>query len=129
MGRAATRIVQAAFTGGRLDPLRMRAHCLFPILIIGSLALPALPATAAEATARTCLNKADQRAAVASRRAIPLSEAVKHAHRQGRKGELVRARLCRRGDGLVYVLTLLPRSGKVMRISINAANGDLVAGR
>ena len=110
----------------------MRAICLFPALILAAhvaFAAAPLPATAAEVPARACLNKGEQRAAVANRRAIPLSEAVKHAHRQGRKGELVRARLCRRGDGLVYVLTLLPRSGKVMRISINAANGDLVAGR
>jgi len=39
------------------------------------------------------------------------------------------ARLCRGKDGLVYVLTVLGRDGKVARITVDAAKGNLVGGR
>ena len=78
---------------------------------------------------RACLNKAEQRAAVADHKAIPLAQAIKSLHAHGRRAELVRARLCRHGDGLVYVLTLLARSGKVTRATVDAANGELINGR
>jgi uncharacterized membrane protein YkoI len=96
------------------------------ILLLGAAAVT--PAFAADSPHRACLNKAEQRAAVASHRAIGLAEAIKSARRHGRKGELLRARLCRHGDRLVYVLTLLARSGKVIRTSIDAANGELMNG-
>jgi uncharacterized membrane protein YkoI len=41
---------------------------------------------------------------------------------------LLGVRLCRHGERLVYVLTLLARNGKVMRVSIDAANGELMNG-
>ena len=87
------------------------------------------PARAADAPHYVCLNKAEQRVAVAGRRALPLAEVVKILHTHGRRAELVRARLCNRGEGLVYVLTLLARSGKVTRATVDAANGEFVIGR
>ena len=98
---------------------------LFLVLLTGLLAAPAL---AADPTDTACLNKAEQRAAVADRKAIPLAQAVKSLHAHGRRAELVRARLCRHGEGLVYVLTLLPRSGKVTRVTVDAANGEFING-
>jgi len=91
--------------------------------------LVAVPAIAANAPHRACLSKAEQRAAVDSHRAIPLAQVIKSLHAHGTRAELVRARLCRRGEGLVYVLTLLPRSGKVTRTTVDAANGELITGR
>lgn len=90
-----------------------------------------LPVSAAEATPHrdTCLTKAEQRAAVAAHRAVPLAQALRSLRAHGPRAEVVRARLCRRGDGLVYVLTLLARSGKVTRASVDAANGELMTGR
>jgi len=73
-----------------------------------------------------CLSKTEQRAAVAEHRAIPLAEAIRVLRAHGKRAELVRARLCRRDDRLVYVLTLLARSGKVIRTSVDAANGELL---
>jgi uncharacterized membrane protein YkoI len=95
------------------------------ILLTGLLAAPAL---AADAPQRACLSKAEQRAAVAEHKAIPLAQAVKSLHAHGRRAELVRARLCRHGEGLVYVLTLLARSGKVTSVTVDAANGELING-
>ena len=97
--------------------------------MLGFAGSAAAPALAAEHSTRSCLGKAEQRAAVASHRAISLGRAVRSAHRHGRHGELLRARLCHRGTRLVYVLTLLARNGKVRRATIDAANGSVVTGR
>ena len=78
---------------------------------------------------RACLTKAEQRAAVASHRAISLAQAIKSVRKHRKKKfEVVRARLCRRGTGLAYVLTLLAPSGKVTRATVDAANGELIKG-
>jgi uncharacterized membrane protein YkoI len=104
---------------------------LLPVLLaLGLFAAAAASAKpAAVSPHRACLTKAEQRAAVASHRAIRLAEAAKFARRHGRRGELLGVRLCRHGERLVYVLTLLARNGKVMRVSIDAANGELMNGR
>ena len=100
---------------------------LFPAVLV--LGLMAAPAFAAVAPQRACLSKAEQRAAVAEHRAVPLAQAVKSLHAHGHRAELVRARLCQHGERLDYVLTLLPRSGKVTRVIVDAANGEPVNGR
>ena len=88
-----------------------------------------MPTFAADPPQRACLSKAEQRAAVADHKAIKLAQAVKSLREHGRWAELVRARLCHRDDRLVYVLTLLARSGKVTSATIDAANGDILNGR
>jgi uncharacterized membrane protein YkoI len=117
--------VQPAFTG---LPIR-RAMPLFRLPAAAIVvALAAAPAFAADADRRVCLNKEAQRAAVLSGQALPLAKAI-HAVRGRNRGELVRARLCRGENGLVYVLTLLARNGKVTRATIDAANGSVIGGR
>ena len=101
---------------------------LFALLLLGFLAMGATSAVAANHARRACLTKAEQRAAVASHRAISLGRAIKSAHRHGHHGETLRARLCHRGSRLVYVLTLLPRNGKVRRVTVDAANGRVSGG-
>ncbi|MGH6670478.1 MAG: PepSY domain-containing protein [Xanthobacteraceae bacterium] len=44
-------------------------------------------------------------------------------------GAVVRARLCRGKEGLVYVLTILARDGKVARLTVDAAKGTVVGRR
>lgn len=101
---------------------------LILFLLTGLLAAPA-SALAAELPQQACLTKAEQRAAVAEHHAIPLAQAVRNLRAHDHRAELVRARLCRRGEGLAYVLTLLPRSGKVIRVAVDAANGEIINGR
>jgi uncharacterized membrane protein YkoI len=84
--------------------------------------LLATPLRAAENPPESgCLSKAEQRAAVSAKRALPLAETVK-ALRE-RRADLVRAQLCPRGDRLVYVLTLLARNGKVTTEAVDATTG------
>jgi uncharacterized membrane protein YkoI len=95
------------------------------VLLLGAIGLPAM---GAEATHGSCLTKAEQRAAVDDHRAISLGQAIKSLRQYRKYSEVVRARLCRRDDKLVYVLTLLGRSGKVVDVTIDAINGEFNAG-
>jgi len=99
----------------------------FIVAVSMSCALPVMAADAAGT--RSCLGKAEQRAAVAAQRAVPLAEVIKDLRAKGHRGEVVRARLCRRGEGFDYVLTLLARNGKVVSLTVDAANGELISGR
>jgi uncharacterized membrane protein YkoI len=88
-----------------------------------------LPAVAAP---RACLSKAEQRAAISSGQAVTLATAIRAAHGTARgRGarEVVRARLCRGPNGLVYVLTVLARDGKVTRTTVDAGSGRVVDAR
>jgi len=93
----------------------------------------AAPATAAHAQTPphhpACLSKSEQRAAVAAKSAMSLGDAIKSLRAHGRRAEVVRARLCRRDEKLVYVLTLLGRSGRVREVTVNAVSGELIVGR
>ena len=91
-------------------------------LIILSLA----PVRAAE-LAHVCLDQKERRAEVESGRVVRLATALR-AVRSKMPGTLVRARLCRGNDGLVYVLTVLARDGKVARLTVDAAKGTLADG-
>jgi uncharacterized membrane protein YkoI len=99
----------------------------FPaVLVVGLWAAPAL---ATEPPASACLSKAEQRAAVADRKAIPLAKALRNRREKGHHAELVRAQLCQGEDRLVYVLTLLGRSGRVVSETVDASNGEVIGGR
>jgi uncharacterized membrane protein YkoI len=74
-----------------------------------------------------CLGKEQQRAAIASGKAVRLGVALRAAH--GRiPGEVVKARLCESPKGLLYMLTVLARDGKVTRLSVDAASGNVISG-
>src|SRR5580658_3940244 len=84
------------------------------------------PAQAAE-LAHNCLDQKERRAEVESGRVVRLDTALR-AIRSKMPGTLVPARLCRGNDGLVYVLTVLARDGKVAQLTVDAVKGTLVGG-
>jgi uncharacterized membrane protein YkoI len=90
-----------------------------------ALAVALCAAASAAAEERHCLNKEQQRAAITSGKAMRLGAALKPVKRRG--GEVVRARLCEGGKGLVYLLTVLGRDGKVTRLTVDATSGDAVS--
>jgi uncharacterized membrane protein YkoI len=75
-----------------------------------------------------CLTREQQRTAITERRAVPLA-AVRKSVRTRVPGELVRARLCQEPDRLIYLLTVLPRDGKVRRVIVDAKNGTVASVR
>jgi hypothetical protein len=93
------------------------------------------PAYAAEPVPRTapaagyvCLNHQERRAANESGKLIHLATAIRFAKKR-MPGTVVRARLCRDKDELVYVLTVLARDGKVARLTVDAVKGTVVGNR
>jgi uncharacterized membrane protein YkoI len=76
-------------------------------------------------TGHACLDQRERHAEAG--KVIPLSAAMRTA-RARMPGTVVRARLCRGSEGLVYVLTVLARDGKVARLTVDAVKGTLVGG-
>src|SRR5262249_6331222 len=95
------------------------------VLLLGAIGPQAM---GADGPHGSCLTRAEQRAAVDDHKAISLGQAIKSLRQYRKYSEVVRARLCRRDDKLVYVLTLLGRSGKVVDVTIDAINGQFNAG-
>jgi uncharacterized membrane protein YkoI len=99
------------------------------IRAVGLAVLAMLTPSFAAADELVCLNRQEQRAAIASGQAIPLAQAVRSVRGSVRargSREVVKARLCKHENGLVYVLTVLARDGKVSRATIDAGSGRLV---
>lgn len=76
-------------------------------------------------TGHACLDQRERHTEAG--KIIPLSAAMRTA-RARMPGIVVRARLCRGSQGLVYVLTVLARDGKVARLTVDAVKGTLVGG-
>ena len=72
-----------------------------------------------------CLSPKERRALIESGAVLHLAAALR-AVRAHVSGTLIRARLCRNGDGYAYVLTVLGHDGKVTRIIVDAVKGTLV---
>ena len=88
------------------------------------LSLAASPLAAADQHA--CLTRAEQQLAVNGGQAIPLAAAIKAVRAHSRARQVVRAQLCREPKGLVYVLTVLARDGRVTHARVEAASGGLI---
>jgi uncharacterized membrane protein YkoI len=90
------------------------------------------PVRAASDGERVCLTKAEQRAALSGGQTVTLAAAIRSARGSVRghgAREVVRARLCREEKGLVYLLTLLARDGKVTHTEVDATSGKVVNAR
>ena len=87
---------------------------------------PDLIVPAGAETRMRCLTRDQQRVAIAERRAVPLAT-VRRTVRTRLPGELVGARLCQEPGRLIYLLTVLPRDGKVRRVTIDARSGAVIS--
>lgn len=100
--------------------------CCAPIAIAhaqsASAARPQTDRSAQTERKRVCLSASEAREAVASHRLIEPLKAVNSARTQARATPL-RSELCRWNEEFVYEVTLLKRSGKVVHVFMNAADG------
>lgn len=85
----------------------------------------AAPARTESTAAGQCLSRHEQRARIAARTVVPLAKATR-AVVHGRGDDLLHARLCERDGRLVYLLTVLARGGKVLRVAVDAGSGTLI---
>lgn len=109
---------------GRAAIVALSVLTLAPALAEG----PARPPHPAGHPPHVCLNQRQRQAAIQSKKVIHLATAMRAAKKR-MPGSVVRARLCRGESGLVYVLTILARDGKVARLKVDAVKGTLVGKR
>ena len=83
--------------------------------------------TAQAADVSSCLPKEQRQAVQAGGKVVPLAWAKRAV--PPHKGEVIGAKLCQRPNGLVYLLTLLARDGKVTHVAVDASSGRLAGGR
>jgi uncharacterized membrane protein YkoI len=87
----------------------------------------AMPSLAAAAERKACLSQDERRTIISTHKAVTLARAI-HVVKARLGGEVVKARLCRQEKGLVYVLTVLARDGKVIQARVDAADGKWLDG-
>lgn len=95
------------------------------LLIAAALIALSRPGLAAADDHRSCLSRAEQKAALSSGQAVTLAEVIRTVRGHGAR-EVVKARLCREQNGLVYLLTVLARDGKVTHTAVDATSGKVV---
>lgn len=99
------------------------------LTVVAALTALSAPARAAPPEDRACLSKAEQKAALSGGQTVTLAAAIRSARGSVRgrgSREVVKARLCREEKGLVYLLTLLTRDGKVTHTAVDATSGKVV---
>ena len=96
-------------------------------LLYGLVVAVAMSGAATAAERAGCLTPDERRAVIAAHKAVPLSRAMRVVKAKV-PGEVVKARLCRRERGLVYVLTVLALDGKVTQARVDAADGQWLEG-
>jgi hypothetical protein len=113
-------------------PISKTAVMMRVLAIAATLTALSVPAHAGPDEERACLNKVEQRAALSSGQTVTLAAAIRSVRGSVRgRGtrEVVKARLCRERNGLVYLLTLLTRDGKVTHTAVDATSGKVVDAR
>jgi uncharacterized membrane protein YkoI len=90
--------------------------------------LPAGSAQSQGYPADGCLPRREAIATVLGGRAMPLRH-IRGTAEQAARGEMINAELCFKGGQLVYVVTVLSTTGKVVYVSLNAANGQVIGTR
>jgi uncharacterized membrane protein YkoI len=98
------------------------------VIVIAAAARGEEPRSVRAPSAHACLDQKERRAETASGGVVRLAVAIRAA-KSRMPGTVVQARLCHGQDGLVYVLTVLARDGKVARIVVDAVKGTLVGER
>ena len=98
-----------------------------PALLFGLALLltgAAVPVDLAEAA--NCMSDRDARSAVQSGDAVSLSKMIKRI-RSATGGEIVPPpKLCKQGKRLVYVVNVLAPDGKVTKLTVDAASGNIL---
>jgi uncharacterized membrane protein YkoI len=96
-------------------------------LIVGVL-FAAAPLAAAAQPAHQCLSPEDTRERIEDDSLVPMSEITKIV-KSGRTDVILSLRLCETNGNLVYMIAVLERTGKVMRMIVDARSGQIITHR
>jgi uncharacterized membrane protein YkoI len=102
--------------------MRLSRYLVLSVVLAG-----VAPGWAAAAEHKACLSQEERRAIISSHKAVSLARAIRVV-KSRLHGDIVKARLCRHERGLVYVLTVLARDGKVIQARVDAAQGKWLDG-
>ena len=72
-----------------------------------------------------CMSAQEMREVVQAKEVIAPAAALKAAQQAVPKGDVVRANLCRRREGLVYVIVALRKDGRFAYVMVDAASGKV----
>ena len=84
--------------------------------------------SASHAQAQNCLSPTEMREAISANHAVQPVVAMKNA-RSAAPGDVVRMRLCRDDQELVYLVTTVKRDGRVQRVTVEAVSGKVTVVR
>lgn len=84
--------------------------------------------SAAHAQSQICLSPTEMREAISANHAVQPVVAMKNA-RSAAPGDVVRMRLCRDDQELVYLVTTVKRDGRVQRVTVEAVSGKVTVVR
>jgi uncharacterized membrane protein YkoI len=95
-------------------------------IAIATIVLAAIAAACVPAGAQSsCFSPDETREMVPRHGLIPLNDVVRSA-RGTSAADLISARLCETQGNLVYMIAMLGRDGKVMRLTVDARTGDVI---
>jgi uncharacterized membrane protein YkoI len=101
------------------NPSTMTTRLLW---LLAAMLLPGVTPARAQSN---CFTAEDTREHVQRHGLIPLNDVVRSA-RGGAQADLISARLCETAGNLVYMIAMLGRDGKVMRLTVDARSGDVI---
>lgn len=87
------------------------------------------PSAVLSASASACLGGEETRALLGENKVVSSAKAVRAARAAIGSAELLRARLCRDGETLVYRIAFLRRDGRVLPVTVDAASGRVRSAR
>jgi len=74
---------------------------------------------------QVCFSADDSRSAVAKHELVPLQDILRVV-RSGSAPELISARLCETSANMVYMIAMLGKDGRVMRMTVDARTGIVI---
>ena len=77
---------------------------------------------------QNCFSAEETRANVTQFGLVPLHDVVRSA-RGGSQADLISARLCETNGNMVYMIAMLGRDGRVMRMTVDARTGNVINNR
>jgi uncharacterized membrane protein YkoI len=94
-------------------------------LVIGVVLLGLLSVARGEGAivAQPCLSSREMQEIVAANRVVPPALAVGQARRAVPGADMLRASMCRDGEAIVYVISLLRKDGRVVHVVIDGPSG------
>ena len=101
-----------------------RIFCALGLWLACQLAAPKVLAQASGPAQGVCLSSEQMREAIFAGHAVPATAATRAA-RDASAGDVVRVRLCRENDNLIYRVTMLQRDGRVGHVTIDGSSGKV----